>query len=111
MASLHHFITFIILLRLDTVARNRVLFRRPRAEIDQLAALAAERAPRRALVPLDAAPAGRASNDAVHVQTVSWNLTSSVACAGRALGSVQRRKRMLQRCWPPLTSGNRSVPA
>ena len=32
-----------------------------------------------------------------HVQTVSWNFTSSVVCAGRAFRSVQRRKRMLQR--------------
>src|SRR5262245_55625337 len=73
-----------LLFRFRRTARNRPLLRRPRAEVDELAALAAERPPGRARAPLDDPIAGWTSNAGVHVQTVSWNFTSSVACAGRA---------------------------
>jgi hypothetical protein len=47
-------------------ARDLVLFAKPRTEIDEPAALAAERSIQRVRGPLNATPAGRAFDDRSH---------------------------------------------
>ncbi len=82
----------------NLLAGDGVTLAEPRAEVDQLAALAAERPPRRLRRPLDRPLAGRAGNGRrAHVQVVSENTTSSVVCTGRASAPCQTRKRTLQR--------------
>ena len=72
----------------DLLARDRALLAHPRAEVDQLAALAAERPERRVGRPLDRALAGGAGDGLVtaQVQVVSVNRTSSVVWIGTGVG-------------------------
>ena len=53
-------------LRWQRLARNRVLLGDPRAEVDELASIAAERPERRSLRPFDGALAGGAGDDRGH---------------------------------------------
>jgi hypothetical protein len=88
------------------LAGNRPLFTDPGTQVDQLAALAAERPEWRGRRPLDGSLAGGAG-DRLHaqVQVVSVKRTSSVVWIGRVFASCQTRKRTLQRWWLPLISG------
>src|SRR5262245_52573148 len=99
---------------LNALSRDRVLSREPGAEINQAAALAAERPEGRAL-PVEITLARRAF-DACRThralrrtlpqgQQLSMNVTSFSAWVGRAVMPCQARKRMLQRWWLPLISG------
>src|SRR5581483_1271841 len=90
--------------------RDRVLLGGPLAEIDHLAALAAERAPRIGLIErraLAAARAGRAARLRGHYRTQhwSWNGMSCEDCRLRALTSLSAMKRMVKRWRPALISG------
>ena len=85
----------------DLLAGDDTLLAHPRAEVDQLAALAAERAEGRLSRPLDGSLAGGALDGAGgherQVQVVSVKRTSSVVWIGRVFASCQTRNRTLQR--------------
>ena len=82
----------------DFLAGNGVPLLEPLAQVDELAALAAERAVTRGGRPLDGSLAGGAG-DGLHaqVQVVSVKRTSSVVWTGRLFASCQTRNRTLQR--------------
>src|SRR5690606_2348063 len=94
----------------DGLAGDGMLFRGPGTQVDELAALAAEGTPARGRAPVHRGLAG-GTGDLHQPHTVSWKSTSSVVCTGRVWKSCQCMKRMLQRWWLPLISGNSGVPA
>src|SRR5215469_3765221 len=92
-----------------TLPGNRALLTQPGTEIDQPAALAAER-PCRRRAPIELAAAGRAldacgTHARPQLQQLSVNGTSAWVWVGRVVSPFQVRKRTLQRWWLPLISG------
>ncbi len=93
-----------------------VLLRKPRPQIDQSATIAAERAISGFGRPRHRATALRTFDDRGHAlssfaqaQQVKRNGVSLSTCTGRLVASSQLRNRIVQRCWLPLISGNKSV--
>ncbi len=80
------------------LTRDGVLLGEPCAQVDELAALAAE-GPVGRLRPVDLAVAGRALDalEAHHAQVVRRNFTSESAWVARSERPFQVRKRTLQR--------------
>lgn len=85
----------VIRLWFGRLAGDRVLFRKPRAEIDEAAALAAERPERRRLGPFNVTLAGGAGD--LQLQQLNVKGTSALACVGRLPRPFQARKRTLER--------------
>lgn len=82
----------------DRLAGNRVAPGQPAAEVDQPAALAAER-PVRRILPVDGTVTGGTGDlhGASQAQVVSRKGTSSVVCVACSDSPFQVRKRTLQR--------------
>src|SRR6185437_13613878 len=92
------------------IRSDRIFAGGPFAQIDHLAALAAERSPdvfRCERCPLTTARAGRACGlSGLHnTQHCSWNGMSCDDCKLRALTSFSTMKRMVKRWRPALISG------
>jgi threonine synthase len=98
-----------VVISLRRLIRNLMLLAEPCARVDETAAIAAERSVGRRLGPFNLTATGGALD--VQAQQVRKKGTSVSTCTGRPVASSQFRKRMVQRCWLPLISGNNSASA